>query len=318
MSAYRIDVHTHLVPPFWARDLPDHGGDPSGWGAPEWSPKRLLGFMDEEGIAISLLSLTAPGIEGWQGEDRIDIARRVNDFGAELVTRHPNRFGYLATLALPDTDAGLAEIRRSYDELGVDGVCLHSNFDRIYLGDDRFLPIWEELDRRSAVVFVHPTTPEAAVLAGIPGPIQDYPADTTRAALQLVVAGHMTRFNNVKIILSHGGGFLPYSASRFAELTASLHPERSAESLMEELRRFYFDTALVAPSGLPSLLAFAQPGHILYGTDYPYASTPVSKTFTRRLDGAQGLSTAKLAEINTAARALFARIGQADAARSCP
>ncbi len=216
------------------------------------SPEQLLGFMDQEEIAVSMLSLTAPGIKGWKGADRIDIARRVNDCGAELVNRHPDRFGYLATLALPDADAGLAEIRRGYDELGIDGVCLHSNFDHVYLGDDRFLPIWEELDRRSAVVFVHPTTPEAAVLAGIPGPIEDYPADTTRAALQLVVAGHMTRFDNIKIILSHGGGFLPYAASRFAELTASLHPDRSAGSLMAEMQRFYFDAALVAPSGLPS------------------------------------------------------------------
>ncbi len=150
MSANRIDVHTHLVPPFWAKDLPLHGGDPSGWGAPDWSPDQLIAFMDDEGIAVSMLSLTAPGIEGWKGAGRVAIARQVNDYGAELVTRHPDRLGYLATLALPDVDAGLAEIRRCYDELSVDGVCLHSNFEGVYLGDDRLLPIWEELDRRSA------------------------------------------------------------------------------------------------------------------------------------------------------------------------
>ncbi len=308
MSKNRIDVHTHLVPPFWAKDLASHGGDPSGWGAPDWSPEQLLGFMDEEEISVSMLSLTAPGIEGWKGDDRIDIARRVNDYGAKLVSGKPDRFGYLATVALPDVDAGLSEIRRCYDELGVDGICLHSNFDHIYLGDERFVPIWEELDRRRAVVFIHPTTPEGAVLPGIPGPIEDYPADTTRSALQLVVSGHMSRFSQVRIILSHGGGFLPYAASRFAELIASLHPDRSAPSLLDEMARFYFDTALVAPSGLPSLLDFARPGHILYGTDYPYASTDVSKTFTRSLDGAKGLSAEKLTEINTGAGALFDRL----------
>lgn len=310
MSANRIDVHTHLVPPFWAKDLSDHGGDPSGWGAPDWSPEQLLGFMDEEEIAVSMLSLTAPGIEGWHGADRIDIARRVNDYGAGLVRDRPDRFGYLGTLALPDVDSGLAEIRRCYDELDVDGICLHSNFDHIYLGDDRFLPIWEELDRRAATVFIHPTTPEAKILPGVPGPIEDYPADTTRAALHLVVAGHMTRFPRVRIILSQGGGFLPYAASRFAELTASLNPDRSVASLLDEMGRFYFDTALVATSGLPSLLAFAKPGHILFGTDYPYASTPVSKTFTRGLDNAEGLPTEKLAEINIGASALFGRIAR--------
>lgn len=310
MSADRIDVHTHLVPPFWAKDLPLHGGDPSGWGAPDWSPEQLVAFMDDERIAVSMLSLTAPGIEGWKGADRTAIARQVNDYGAELVTHHPDRLGYLATLALPDVDAGLAEIRRCYDELGVDGICLHSNCEGVYLGDDRFLPIWEELDQRTAVVFVHPSTPEATVLPGIPGPIEDYPADTTRAALHLVVAGHMTRFKNVKIILSHGGGFLPYAANRFAELTASISPDRSAETLLDEMGRFYFDTALVAPSGLPSLLAFARPGHILYGTDYPYASSEVSKTFTRRLDEAKGLPPGKLSEINTGASALFGRLNR--------
>ena len=308
MSADRIDVHTHLVPPFWAKDLPLHGGDPSGWSAPDWSPEQLIAFMDDERIAVSMLSLTAPGIEGWKDADRIAITRQVNDYGAELVARHPDRLGYFATLALPDVDAALKEIGRCYDELGVDGVCLHSNFEGVYLGDDRFLPVWEELERRSAVVFVHPTTPEATVLPGIPGPIEDYPADTTRAALHLVVAGHMRRFTKVKVILSHGGGFLPYAASRFAELTASLTPDRSAESLLDEMGRFYFDTALVAPSGLPSLLAFARPGHILYGTDYPYASTKVCKTFTRRLDEAEGLTPAKLSEINAGARALFVRL----------
>ena len=310
MSADRIDVHTHLVPPFWAKNLPLHGGDPSGWGAPDWSPEQLVAFMDDERIAVSMLSLTAPGIEGWKGADGVAVARQVNDYGAELIAHHPDRLGYFATLALPDVDAGLAEIRRCYDDLGVDGVCLHSNYEGVYLGDDRFLPIWEELDRRCAVVFVHPNKPGATVLPGIPGPIEDYPADTTRAALQLVVAGHMTRFTRVMVILSHGGGFLPYTASRFAELTASLKPDRSVEALLDEMGRFYFDTALVAPSGLPSLLAFARPGHILFGTDYPYASTAVCKTFTRRLDEAEGLPPAKLSEINTGARALFGRLNR--------
>ena len=155
---------------------------------------------------------------------------------------------------------------------------------------------------------MHPTTPEAKVLPGIPGPLEDYPADTTRSALQLVVAGHMTRFRRVKIILSHGGGFLPYVASRFAELIASLHPERSAGSIMDELGRFYFDTALVGASGLPSLLGFARPGHILFGTDYPYASAPVSKTFSHVLESTPLLSAAQAAAIGANARPLFARL----------
>ena len=111
MPMNRIDVHTHLVPPFWADELRSHGGDPSGWGQPEWSPESLLSFMKDEEISMSLLSLTAPGVEGWKGEARVDIVRRVNDYGAELVRDHLDSFGYLATLALPDDKAGLEEVR---------------------------------------------------------------------------------------------------------------------------------------------------------------------------------------------------------------
>ena len=309
MSKNRVDIHTHLVPPFWAEELKSHGGDPSGWGAPKWSPQLLLQFMDAEEIAVSVLSLTAPGIEGWQGADRIKIAREINDYGASLVRDQPTRFGYLATLALPDVEAGVAEIHRAFDELGADGIVLHSNFDGTYLGDPLFEPVWEELNRREAVVFVHPTTPPGVkVLKGQPSPLEDYPADTTKCALDLVAAGVTNKFPSTKIVLSHGGGFLPYAATRLAELISSLSPARSVDSLLEEMKSFYFDTALTAPSGMPSLLAFAAPGHIFFGTDYPYASEKVSKTFTQNLDSYSQLSADDLAAINNGARHLFPRL----------
>src|SRR3984893_16575407 len=256
-TAHRIDVHTHLIPPFYAEELKSHGGDPSGWGSPEWSPGQAIRFMDDEGIAVAMLSLTAPGIDGWRvGHDRTDMARRVNDYGASLVRERPDRFGYFATLALPDVDSALKEIDRAYDQLKIDGVVLHSNYGGIYLADPAFEPVWEELNRRSAVVFIHPTTPHLVkVLPKDPGPIEDYPAETTRTAFYLVIAGHLTRYSSTKIILSHGGGFLPYAATRFAELKSSLDPEHTAEQLTATMKSFYFDTALSAPSGFPSLLA---------------------------------------------------------------
>jgi 6-methylsalicylate decarboxylase len=308
MVTRRIDVHTHLVPPFWESELKTHGGDPSGWGSPAWSPESALRFMDEEEIALSVLSLTAPGVDGWKGDDRLDITRRVNDYGAALVQRHPDRFGYFATLALPDVDAALGEIARAYDELHVDGIVLHSNFDGIYPGDPRFDRVWEELETRSATVFIHPATPPMPIVPGVPGPLSDYPAETTRCALDLVLKGHRKRFASTSVILSHGGGFLPYVSSRFAELSASLANDRSAEQLKAEMQSFYFDTALVAPSGLPSLLAFAPLDHIVFGTDFPYASEKVSKTFTDNLDRASGLTVEQLETINSGATRLFARL----------
>jgi aminocarboxymuconate-semialdehyde decarboxylase len=266
--------------------------------------------MDDEGIAIAMLSLTAPGIEGWQvGEERNAIARRVNDYGASLVQEHPDRFGYFATLALPDVNSALSEIDRAYDQLKVDGVVLHSNYSGSYPSDPTFEPVWEELNRRNAVVFIHPTTPHGVkVLPGVPGPLEDYPAETTRAALDLVIAGHLIRFGSTKIILSHGGGFLPYAATRFAELKSSLAPERTAAELTATMKSFYFDTALSAPSGFPSLLAFAPRGQVVFGTDYPYASEAVSKKFTRNMDNYDQFKTGELDEINRGARSLFPRL----------
>jgi predicted TIM-barrel fold metal-dependent hydrolase len=301
MPTKRIDVHTHLVPPFWAAGLKTHGGDPSGWNSPDWSPESALRFMDDQEIALSVLSLTAPGVEGWKDNDRLDMTRRVNDYGAELVRRNPDRFGYFATLSLPDVEAALGEIACAYDELNVDGVVLHSNYESIYLGDPQFDPVWKELERRSATIFIHPTTPPMPIVPGLPGPLSDYPAETTRCALDLVLKGHRRRYASTKVILSHGGGFLPYASTRFAELSALVSNELSADELRAEMQSFYFDTALVAPSGLPSLLAFAPIDHIVFGTDFPYASEKVSKTFTDNLDRAPELTTAQLEAVNSGA-----------------
>ncbi len=309
MAKQRIDVHTHLIPPFWAEELKSHGGDPSGWGAPVWSPEQLLKFMDDEEIAVSVLSLTAPGIEGWEGDERTDMARRVNDYGAELMAQRPERFGYFSTLALPDVDAALSEIERSLHVLHADGVTLHSNYDGVYLSDPRFDPIWQELDRRSATVFVHPTRPpQLPVLPGAPSPFADYPADTTRCALDLVLKGHRKRFASTKVILSHGGGYLPFAATRFAELGASLAKDRSPEDIMADIKSFYFDTALVAPSGIPSLIGTIPLDQIVFGTDYPYASEKVSKTFDANLDNSPLLAQDQVEIINRRAAELIPRL----------
>jgi 6-methylsalicylate decarboxylase len=269
----RIDVHQHIVPPIWAETLAARGLDSGGWAIPAWSPNTAIAMMDQQGIAVGVLSVTAPGVHLDNDAQGRTLARAVNEYGAEVVKDRPDRFGHFASVPLPDVDASLEEAAYALDTLGADGVVLMSNAHGRYLGDPDFAPLWDELDRRQAIVLVHPAQPPMPLLPGTPAPLADYVFDTTRTALNLVLNGVMSRHPNVRVILSHGGGFLPYAAYRFSGLTSTVvDPDRKAEDILRDLKRFYFDTALSAsPSALPALLAFAEPGHVLYGSDWPFA-----------------------------------------------
>jgi predicted TIM-barrel fold metal-dependent hydrolase len=296
----RIDVHQHVVPPFWAAALPSHGGDPSGWSSPQWTPDSAIAFMDAHEIDKGVLSLTAPGVTGWTGDSRRDVARRVNEYTAGLVSKRPTRFGNFATLPLPDVDGAILELGHAFDTLRADGVVLLSNYEGHYLGDPLFDPLWAELDRAAAVMFIHPAKPALPVIKELPGPMVDYPFDTTRTAVHLAIHGVLERYPRVRIILAHAGGFLPYAAHRFAKLAAAVRPEGpSPESLLATFKQFYFDTALSSGSeALHSLRSFAGAGHILYGSDFPYAPAAVGAAFTSMLDGNDTLSVQEKAAIN--------------------
>ncbi|MFH8409153.1 amidohydrolase family protein [Streptomyces sp. NPDC018019] len=282
----RIDVHQHIVPPVWAETLAAQGLDSGGWAIPGWSPKSAIAMMDEQGIATGVLSVTAPGVHLGDDAQARDLARAVNEYGAEVVKDSPDRFGHFAGLPLPDVDAAVAEAVHALDTLHADGVVLMSNARGRYLGDPDFEPLWAELDRRGANVFIHPAQPPMDLLPGTPAPLADYVFDTTRSALNLVLNGVMHRYPNVRVILSHGGGFLPYAAYRFTGLTSTVvDRERTAEDILRDLKRFYFDTALSAsPSALPALLAFAEPGHILYGSDWPFAPQDAGSYYNHYLE----------------------------------
>ena len=314
-ASQRIDVHQHVVPPFWADARPAHGGDPSGWKCPEWSPQSAIDFMDSQGIATGVLSLTAPGVQGWSGQAKLDMARRVNEYTAGLVARHPERFGNFATVPLPDIEGSLREIEYAFDTLKADGLVLLSNYGGQYLGDPAFEPVWAELNRRRATVFIHPGKPAIDLIPGMPGPLVDYPFDTTRTAVQMALNGVLTRHPDVNVILSHAGGFLPYASQRFAEIASGIRDDApSVEALLRLFQRFYFDTALSSsPAALPCLTAFADVGRILYGSDYPYAPASVGASFTAELDACAELSPAEHAAINHRnALALFPRRAKVD------
>ncbi|HEY0215038.1 MAG TPA: amidohydrolase family protein [Cellulomonas sp.] len=312
----RIDTHQHYVPPFY-RDLLDAGGlTAGGWPTPAWSARGALAMMDTRRIATGVLSLSSPGVRLGDDAQARDLARRANEHGAELVKDRPDRFGLFASLPLPDVDGALAELAYAFDVLGADGVVLMSSVQGTYPGDPAYAPLWAELDARRAVVFLHPDAPAIAPLPGLPSPLVDFPFDTTRAAVHLVTSGTLRRRRHVRVLLAHGGGFLPYAAHRFTG-AASLASGSTPESILADLRRFWFDTALASsPSSLPALLAFADPGRITFGSDHPYA--PPEAPFTTMLDEADLDPGTRAAIDRGNAERLLPRLGASGASATDP
>ncbi|MFE5833273.1 amidohydrolase family protein [Streptomyces sp. NPDC056508] len=311
-SAQRIDVHQHMVPGFYRDELAKAGiADAGGRALPDWNPESALELMDLLGTATSILSVSTPGTGFLTAPaEAADLARRLNDHSAALVCDHPGRFGFFATLPMPDADASAAEAARALDELRADGVTLLANNRGTYLGVDGQDALWRTLNDRGAVVFIHPAELPAPPVDGIPPFAADFLLDTTRAAYLLVRNGIPRRYPDIRFVLSHAGGFVPYSSHRMA-LTIANDTARSPLDVLDDFRSFHFDTALSSsPAALPTLLAFARPGHVLFGSDWPFAPTPAGQYFAGGLDG--NVDAATLRAVNrTNAEALFPRLAAA-------
>ncbi|WP_167104321.1 amidohydrolase family protein [Mycobacterium sp. DL592] len=293
----RIDVHQHLLPPPYVDWLRKNGiADAGGRDLPDWSAGAALELMDQIGTATAILSVSTPGTgPAASAQEAVRVAREVNDFSAELAKDNPERFGFFATVPLPHIDGALTETARALDDLGADGVVLIANTNGTYLGQPEHEKLFAELDRRHAVVFIHPAELPGPTVEGIPPFAADFLLDTTRAAFLLVRNGIRHRYPNIRFILSHAGGFVPYAAYRMAlqifgeslqqsqDLTQMPGDVagRSLDDVLADFSGFYFDIALSgSPSALPSLLAFADPGHVLFGSDFPFAPPVVVQYFT--------------------------------------
>lgn len=307
----RIDTHHHIVPPVWADALRAHDYF-GGQAIPAWSAGAALELLDELDIGTAVVSVGRPGVFFGDIAAARSLAREVNEFAAELVRTHPGRFGFFATLPLPDVAGSLGEVEYAFDQLRADGVIMLANTDGVYLGDPVFDPVLEELDRRQAVVFVHPTAPPGPGVPGVPPFSADFLLDTTRAALNIVRHGVPARFRELRIILSHAGGFVPYAAHRIASLTQGANGHRlTREDFLHDLRTFYFDTALSAnPHTLPALLSFADPARVLYGSDWPYAVGDNAQYFTAQLDAYPLTGQQRVAINNGNASALLPGLAQ--------
>ena len=263
--------------------------------------------------------MTSPGpsIEKDRENGRL-LARQCNDFCAALRDQDPSGYGFFASVPnLLDTEGSLAEITYAFDTLHADGVTLFTRYgeDNHYLGNPDFAPIWDELNRRTTVVLVHPTSPVDTNLVNhlLPQPMFDYPHETGRTALDLIVSDTIRTHPDCKIILSHAGGTLPYliyrPAGLFPHMPDSMTLRKSTEEIIEEARSFYFDVALSSnPVTLKALFEFAKPGHVLFGSDFPNAPTGSIEYFTRCLEGFDADPEAKESLYNGAALKLFPRL----------
>ena len=312
----RIDTHQHIVPPAYAAWLDRKGITAGGLPLPRWTAHDAIALMDRHGIQTGILSVSTPGVHLGDDAEARSMARQVNEYTADVVAKYPGRFGLFATLTLPDVEGAIAEAAYAFDVLGTDGVVLLASVGGVYVGDPAFDALFDELNRRRAVVFIHPSALAGLEpLPGAPPYVADFLLDTTRAAIRLCGSGTLARCPELKVILSHAGGFVPYAASRIA---AAASPVGDPRQGLANLRRLYFDIAVSSsPFALPSLLTFAQPGHVLFATDWPYASDRTAESFARmyeryELDDAQRTSIDR-----NAAESLFPRLqeGAAPAVR---
>lgn len=265
-----IDVHHHFAPDFHRDAVSGRRGD-LRW--PKWSVQMSLDDMDRNNIATAMLSVVQPG--AWFGDaaETRKLSRQLNDYGAGLVRDHPGRFGLFATIAPPDVEGSLKEIEYTLDTLKADGIGLMTSYGKLYLGERSFAPVYEELNRRKAVIYVHPLTPACCynLVPGIPVGSIEYATDTTRAIAHLVFSGTTTRFPDITWIFSHSGGTLPFLAGRFTRLAEERKLAHLPNGPLPEFRKFHYDLAQGAtPGQLAALFKMVPVEQALYGTDYPF------------------------------------------------
>jgi predicted TIM-barrel fold metal-dependent hydrolase len=268
----RIDVHHHMLPPFYMdlrRAVPDVGKMPT------WSPSKSLDDMEKNGVTTAMLSLAVSGVTFDAGESGRSLARKSNDFGAQLVKDHPASFGLLAALPLPDPQGSLVEIEYALDTLHADGIALLSSYGDKWLGDAVYAPVFEELNRRKTVVFVHPNAPNccANLMPHVPASTMEFYFDTARTIESLLLNGTFSRFPNLQFIFSHRGGAMPLLANRSASLFPKDLATNAPNGVLYELKRQYYDTASASnPISLSAIMSLVPSSQILFGSDFPFLS----------------------------------------------
>lgn len=292
-NAGRVDVHHHFVAPGPLKPFIARYPTPGKLAMVSYAPERSIEAMDQAGVEIAMLSSPAPfGDDPAEFRDAVAAARGMNDFGAKIVADHKGRFGLFALLPMPQIEASLREIEYAFDVLKADGVGLSTSYGNRWLGDPSFRPVLDELNRRAAVVHVHPAPPCCQTMVPDTDPLTiEYPTDTSRAIWTIIkdsgsASDTAARYSNIRFIWSHAGGTLLGLVGRFLgadSLAENLHRVAAPNSRLYHLRRFYYDTAgSFSPVQMQALKTLVGHRQILFGSDFPVIPVPV---MTRGLDG---------------------------------
>ena len=287
--AGRIDVHFHMIPQFYADLVYAAGSGPAIGRYPDWSPELALEIMDRFGIATALLSLGQPGVQFCKPDEARALARRCNDYSAELNARYRKRFGAFGTVSMWDVRHAVDEVGHCLDTLKFSGVSLFASYDGIFLGDAKFDPVMDALNARDGVVFVHPGTHPLSKDVKLPWPffMMEYLFDTTRAVVNLMFGGALERYPRIRFILPHAGGLVPYFSWRLAvsPMIDKRLKQLSKEEVFALLRRFWYDNV-------------ATPDQIVFGTDWPFANASVTAEAMKTYQALDAVTPAQRAAID--------------------
>jgi 6-methylsalicylate decarboxylase len=303
----RIDVHHHHIPPALLAVLPP--GDRGRLGS--WTPERSIEQMDKFDISIAILSMTQMGDLLYDGTEKGNAAVRTgNEYGAKIMAEHPKRFGLFTGVPLPDIDAVMKEMEVGLDQLKADGIGIYTNDNHNrWPGDPYYDPMWQELNRRKAVLYMHPLAPQCCrnLNDSVPTAMNEFDFDITRACTSILANGVLHKYPNVRIIIPHSGGTMPVLAGRIKDRYPSdaKHAEYIPNGVWAELKKFYFDIAHASYAmPLAALLKFAPESNILFGTDL--SPEPIESTVNEL--PASGLSPALMRAIERGnAERLFPR-----------
>jgi predicted TIM-barrel fold metal-dependent hydrolase len=276
-GTYRlIDTHHHFSSPGYKEATARLTGT-AKWG--DWTPKQSIEDMDKAGVGTAVVSYSEPIV--WYGDEEgaKKLSRECNEFTARMMTDYPGRFGMFTALPLPYVDLALREIEYGLDTLKAEGVNMMTNYQGKYLGDPAFAPVMDELNRRKAIIQIHPAQPVNAkdLLPGWGGGIE-LSTETTRSIASVVFSGTASRYPDIRFIWAHAGGSMPYLYTRFVAVAQGKDVQpRLPKGLLYELQKFYYDTAQVYnPYTLAAFSKMIPTSHMLFGTDFPVVSAGVT------------------------------------------